>query len=994
MKNHKQASRFGIWLAAFTVMTTSLLASATVYVRDPFPIAAGAYTNGASVCNTTPAHDDIDGFSGKWDAVNSTTVMQSRTFGLSYPENVFLSSSYGCLTISYAAEGATSGRMISRVVTSAPNSGTLYYSVLIKADTTALSMLAANQTYGIGFGKTWKPSTSVALSLPTDGVYFGFWKNASGAKGSLDYTSIILRVNGSNSVLLDAPVPGQTYFCVAKIEIGAGAASAEIVSAVVNPTSASVFTPEATTSVESELIGATTFTYVNAGGLYATGNSYVYFDELILADTLQEAAFAGSADTPFFETAPVVALDGAQTDFVFTAKLSNGTGDVYALVGGPDAYDITNLVATAATTNAPVSVALSGLAADTCYRYAALADGDGEWAFQTGERTFFTGVVAVQAVADADEDGLVPGRFRIVRPDTPDATRDDLLVDYVVSGTAGPGTNYVALLGSVLIPAGTNQAEIAVTPMIDGPTLDATSLTLSAVPTAYYTNATSSATISIGSLDLPADKNVWIAPAAGNASVASNWSKNLVPAGTDDILLGIYSTAALTWDAGVNGLPTNVASWTQTPDYTGAVTLDTKRGTSFDNFVIAGNAVLSGGSWTHSQDPNNSTRTDNTVYGLRCTVGGNLTTENGYTFNGYGRGYVVSGGPSGGWAQWGGRAHGGQGGINYQGGGVIYGNYLEPRSLGSTGGGQLTDGLGGGGAFHITVGGLFQHDGVLTANGAPIGWYAGNTGGSIYIKAYRLAGGGTIQAEGGTIAGPQPGAGGGRIAIHLSDESATYTSFTNDFRGAISAAGSLCTSTPAAGTDRNPGANGTIYVEVPGDNGAGTLRFYDKGFGPTATYPDTIGCAPVTENQTWPVSRIILEQTGRIGVMTNGVLRIPSFSCIESDGAAMNALCLLGGTIENATEGDVLDLSDFNLDSRGDNVFDWKVVLNSTRTLSTVDGNLTLGGLRIDNKLIAQGTYTADEINALVYPQAPIIGSPGATITVLADKTTTVFIVR
>jgi len=213
-------------------------------------------------------------------------------------------------------------------------------------------------------------------------------------------------------------------------------------------------------------------------------------------------------------------------------------------------------------------------------------------------------------------------------------------------------------------------------------------------------------------------------------------------------------------------------------------------------------------------------------------------------------------------------------------------------------------------------------------------------------------------------------------------------------RGAISAAGSLCRSTPAAGTDRNPGANGTIYVEAPGDNGAGTLRFYDKGYGPTATYPDTIGCAPVTENQTWPVSRIILEQTGRIGVMTNGVLRIPSFSCIESDGAAMNALCLLGGTIENATEGDVLDLSDFNLDSRGDNVFKWKVVLKSNRTLSTVDGNLTLGGLRIDNRRIAQGAYTADEINALVYPQAPIIGSPGATITVLADKSTTVFIVR
>lgn len=597
MKIETHASRFRTWLAAVAVMATSLIASATVFVRDPFPIAPGAYVDGASVYNTNPQHADIVGFSGNWTSDSSTAVMQSRGFGLAYPANCLLSASHGCMTISNSTQGATTSanRIVSRPLNGVPNSGALYFSVLIRADATALSMLAANQTYGIGFGKTQKMSTTSAPTLPTDGVYFGFWKNASGAKESLDYTSIILRVNGSNSVLLDAPVPGQTYFCVAKIEIGAGAASAEIVSAVLNPTSPSVFTPEATTSVESELIDTTSFSYINAGGLYATGNSYVYFDEPILADTLQEAAFVGSADTPVFATAPVVALDGAQTDFVFTAKLSNGTGDVYALVGGPDAYDITNLVATAATTNAPVSVALSGLAADTCYRYAALADGDGESAFQPGERTFFTGVVAVQAVADADEDGLVPGRFRIVRPDTPDATRDDLLVDYVVSGTAGPGTNYVALPGSVLIPAGTNRAEIVVTPMIDGPNLAATSLTLAVLPTVNYTNATSSATITIGSVDLPPGKNVWVAPAAGNASVAANWSENRVPLATDDILLDLFSNAALTWDAGVNGLPTNVASWTQTAAYTGTVLIDTRRGGAFDMFHIAGDAMLNGG---------------------------------------------------------------------------------------------------------------------------------------------------------------------------------------------------------------------------------------------------------------------------------------------------------------------------------------------------------------------------------------------------------------
>lgn len=326
MNTRTSARRISRWFAALAVLAHTLAATAMVHVKDAFPIAVGAYVDGASVYNTNPQHADIVGFSGNWTSASSTSVMQSRGFGLAYPANCLLSASHGCMTISNSTQGATTSanRIVSRPLTGVPNSGALYFSVLIRADATALSMLAANQTYGIGFGKTQKMSNTSAPTLPTDGVYFGFLKNASGAKGSLDYTSVILRVNGSNSVLLDAPVPGQTYFCVAKIEIGAGTGGAEIVSAVLNPTSPSVFTPEATTSVESELIDTTSFTYINAGGLYATGNSYVYFDEPILADTLQEAAFVGSADTPAFASAPTVALDGAQTNFIWPFRQLRG----------------------------------------------------------------------------------------------------------------------------------------------------------------------------------------------------------------------------------------------------------------------------------------------------------------------------------------------------------------------------------------------------------------------------------------------------------------------------------------------------------------------------------------------------------------------------------------------------------------------------------------------------------------------------------------------
>jgi hypothetical protein len=690
-------------------------------------------------------------------------------------------------------------------------------------------------------------------------------------------------------------------------------------------------------------------------------------------------ALVGSADTPVFEAAPTVALDGAQTDFVFTAKLSNGTGDVYALIGGPDAYDITNLVAVAATTNAPVSVALAGLAANTCYRYAALAEGDGESAFQAGERTFFTGVIAVQALADADEDGFVPGRFLVERPATPDATRDDLLVDYAVSGTAGPGTNYVALPGSILIPAGTNRAEVVVTPMIDGPNLAATSLTLAVLPTVNYTNATSSATIAIGSVALPPGKNVWVAPSAGNASVAANWSENRVPLATDDILLDIYSNAALTWDAGVNGLPTNVASWTQTAAYTGTVLIDTRRGGVFDMFHVAGDAVLNGGRWVHPAGD-----TVDTI-GLRCTVGGNLTTGAAFTFDGLGRGYKQQKGPSGSGTITKGIAHGGEGGFGSDGPGTIYGDCFTPVWRGSscvftTGGAN-----GGGGAFYLIVGGTFTHNGRITVTGVGTASYPAHSGGSIFIQAANLTGAGELNAKAapGASTNKRVGGGGGRIAINLTGAGVTFGSFTNGFTGPISAAGSVCNKYGAT-ENHYPGACGTVLVNTPVDNNFLVLDNANIASDPSR---DTMGAAVVRNGETWNLSRLMLRNAGRIAIATNATLRLPSPDCIESDGQAMNAIRFDdNGTLEFTEEQfPVLDAKTFSILATGNSAYPGPIRVTAPRTL-TVSGTFTVGGLRINGVFVAPGTYAATELG-------PLVQGVG-TVIVLPSKATTVVIIR
>jgi hypothetical protein len=49
------------------------------------------------------------------------------------------------------------------------------------------------------------------------------------------------------------------------------------------------------------------------------------------------------------------------------------------------------------------------------------------------------------------------------------ATNDDINVDYSIGGTATNGVDYVALPGTVLIPAGDRSASIAIVPIDDGP---------------------------------------------------------------------------------------------------------------------------------------------------------------------------------------------------------------------------------------------------------------------------------------------------------------------------------------------------------------------------------------------------------------------------------------------------------------------------------------------------------------------------------------------
>jgi len=171
------------------------------------------------------------------------------------------------------------------------------------------------------------------------------------------------------------------------------------------------------------------------------------------------------------------------------------------------------------------------------------------------------------------------------------------------------------------------------------------------------------------------------------------------------------------------------------------------------------------------------------------------------------KGYAQAGGPGAGTNinnKGSGGGYGGLGGNSSSGaiGGTNYGSATQPVDFGSGGGNglnTLTGGAQGGGALRVSVGGTFNVDGTISANGN-FGWSedsGGGAGGSVWLSANTLTGLGNISAAGGDgelLGGG--GGGGGRIAIY---------SPTNLFAGVTNANG---------GNGAAPGQNGSIFLST------------------------------------------------------------------------------------------------------------------------------------------------------------------------------------
>ena len=320
-----------------------------------------------------------------------------------------------------------------------------------------------------------------------------------------------------------------------------------------------------------------------------------------------------------------------------------------------------------------------------------------------------------------------------------------------------------------------------------------------------------------------ADTATWKPDGDGNWSgdwkSAEHWSTGAEPTAADDVILpteGATASYTVTAGAKINAKSLTVGSGA------GNGFTATFESQTWDLHEVAGDLVVKGdGTMTHKANTTTSvTPAESTLFKLRFSVGGDATIAGGAVLDASGKGYPASNlGPGKGVQNSYGGSHGGRA---YPYGGTpspCYDSIECPVMLGSSGRSA------GGGVIRLEVAGSLTLNGRISANGAGCDTYYTGSGGSVWISAATVSGGGTVEADGG-ITGhgsyPQLGGGGGRIAITTASDSgfAGWTGNAHAYGGYL-----VGTTAPAgayAGTVYQK--EGTQQGVVTVDNNGGAIR--------------------------------------------------------------------------------------------------------------------------------------------------------------------------
>ncbi|EEF58394.1 carboxypeptidase-like regulatory domain-containing protein [Pedosphaera parvula] len=295
-----------------------------------------------------------------------------------------------------------------------------------------------------------------------------------------------------------------------------------------------------------------------------------------------------------------------------------------------------------------------------------------------------------------------------------------------------------------------------------------------------------------GMIYMPCNNNSFSGTVTAYGGGGANWGG----AGTTIIQLPGKNSQLIVDGGGNPGAPTPLPNSTTTDVVlrNGAVGVATSS-------LTLGNLLISSNAWLIVTNfPSSSA----TISCLSATIqaGGSIIADS----QGYAAGQGSSAGRSSGNSPnypCGGAGKGGVGGNSIS--NLALGGNVDPNkvSAGSGGGNFPPYSLGGtgGGSISLTISGLLQVDGIISANGGNGGGFGGGggAGGSITLTSGSLSGSGVIRANGGGGAGSIGGGGaGGWVTV-------TVNSTANQFTGAVSAYG---------GGGANWGGTGVLTIQT------------------------------------------------------------------------------------------------------------------------------------------------------------------------------------
>jgi hypothetical protein len=285
-----------------------------------------------------------------------------------------------------------------------------------------------------------------------------------------------------------------------------------------------------------------------------------------------------------------------------------------------------------------------------------------------------------------------------------------------------------------------------------------------------------------------------------NCIASNGFTGNLSATGGNGLLAGgagtIYTTTHSTGqilinNGGLSGTNTPLSSafgYPATPPFFNLTISGGATALALTPLPLVSNLTVGAGSSLSS--PKLSSLFVAALQNVNIQPGGAVIVDNG--------GYALTNGPGAGNAstsQGSGGGYGGAGGASASGatGGLTYGSATQPVDFGSGGGNgtaTVTGGSDGGGVIRFSVGGNFNVDGSVSANGNS-GWQdnsGGGAGGSIWVTANSISGSGSISAAGGN-GNPYNGGGGGGGRIALYTPTNNFIGQTNLTGGAGAASG-------------------------------------------------------------------------------------------------------------------------------------------------------------------------------------------------------------